>query len=184
MSTRRGSHCSRSIFTGHNWCGSSLAVKIEAGDNEEAESHRLPCLTSEASNTKQTWPDACNMPRRGQAGVLHLLLSSQFLEIIRQSEQRRIIAMLVFVACRNDGSIQQCVKQEVVEGVCLPQDSSIVNLAQPLIGCVGLHSAELIKGQKSARLTINVCIHTLSLPSITATSSDRWSEKEDDVVLD
>lgn len=66
--------------------------------------------------------------------------------------------------------------------------SSIINLPQPLkmtlIGRVCLHSAELIKWQKSARLTVNLCIHTLSLPSITANSSDRWSKKEDDVVLD
>lgn len=66
--------------------------------------------------------------------------------------------------------------------------SSIINLPQPLkttlIGRVCLHSAELIKWQKSALLTVNLCIHTLSLPSITANSFDRWSKKEDDVVLD
>lgn len=45
----------------------------------------------------------------------------------------------------------------------------------------GLHSAELIKWQKSMRLTINFHVYTLSLQSITVNSSDRWNEKEDNV---
>lgn len=49
------------------------------------------------------------------------------------------------------------------------------------IGHVGLHSAELIKWQKSTHLTINFHICTVSLQSITVNSSDRRNEKEDNV---
>lgn len=46
------SFCSRSIYRGHNWSGSTPAVKIEGRVNEEAVSHRLQCLTSEVEQHK------------------------------------------------------------------------------------------------------------------------------------
>lgn len=140
--------CSRSIYRGRNWPGSTPAVKIEGRGSEPQAA--MSDLRGRATQRKPgRTPTKCPYSVTLKCCIYYwttnFFCNNETSETVGSEVHYDGKPLSIFVVCRGDGSVHQCVCGKGSSWncvcVCLPHDSGIINLPQPLkmirIGHVG-----------------------------------------------